>query len=47
MDEISGFYDNRVINEHKTLDSATTQALLWEDGEFFRIQPDGEVQLIE
>ncbi|MCP4706118.1 MAG: hypothetical protein GY865_16080, partial [candidate division Zixibacteria bacterium] len=22
MDEISGFYDNRVINEHKTLDSA-------------------------
>jgi len=47
IDQITGFYGNRVINEHVTLDSATTQALLWEDGKFYRITFDGQIQPIE
>ncbi len=46
IDQIEGFYDNRVINQHKTLDSATTEALLWEDEKFYRITSVGEMQLI-
>lgn len=47
IDQITGYYDNRVINMHVTLDSATTQALLWEDGKFFRITTNGEVQPLD
>jgi len=46
MDQITAFFDNRVINEHQTLDSLTTQALFWEDGNFYRITSSGETQLI-
>lgn len=47
MDQIKSFYNKRVFNEHVTLDSATTQSLLWEDGKFFRITFSGETELID
>jgi len=47
VDQIEGYYDNRVINQHLTLDSSTTQALYWEDNKFYRITSAGERQLID
>ena len=47
VDRITGYYDNRIINVHVTLDSLTTQALLWENEKFYRITASGEIQPID
>jgi hypothetical protein len=47
VEKIHELYDNQIIAMHVTLDAPTTQALLWQDGNFYRVTYDGDIQALD